>query len=232
MFGGAVPDAMLATIRLLASLHAEDGSVAVTGLTSRSADVPEVSEEQFTKDAAVLDGVSLIGSGPILSRMWSKPSITVTGIDAPTVTNASNTLSPSVTVKVSARVAPGQSADAAFDAIIEHLNGHVPFGAHLEVSDVDKGNPFLVDTSGWAVAEAKAAMHEAWGVEPVETGVGGSIPFIADLVEVFPEAQILVTGVEDPDSRAHSPNESLHLGVFKRAIFSEALLLAKLNDRA
>ena len=63
-------------------------------------------------------------------------------------------------------------------------------------------------------------MAEAWGKEPVEIGVGGSIPFIADLVEEFPEAQILVTGVEDPDSRAHSPNESLHLGVFQRALLS------------
>jgi acetylornithine deacetylase/succinyl-diaminopimelate desuccinylase-like protein len=88
-----------------------------------------------------------------------------------------------------------------------------------------------VDTSGWAVAEAKRAMADAWGVEPVEMGVGGSIPFIADLVRIFPGAQILVTGVEDPDSRAHSPNESLHLGVFKRAVLTEALLLSRLDRR-
>jgi hypothetical protein len=62
-------------------------------------------------------------------------------------------------------------------------------------------------------------------------GIGGSIPFIAELVEEFPRAQILVTGVEDPDSRAHSPNESLHLGVFRRAILTEAVLLSKLNAR-
>jgi acetylornithine deacetylase/succinyl-diaminopimelate desuccinylase-like protein len=74
-------------------------------------------------------------------------------------------------------------------------------------------------------------MADSWGADAIETGVGGSIPFIADLVRVFPEAQILVTGVEDPDSRAHSPNESLHLGVFKRAILTEAILLARLNGR-
>jgi acetylornithine deacetylase/succinyl-diaminopimelate desuccinylase-like protein len=90
----------------------------------------------------------------------------------------------------------------------------------------------LVDTAGQSVADARAAMLEAWGVEPVDTGIGGSIPFLADLVEQFPAAEILVTGVEDPDSRAHSPNESLHLGVFRRAILTEALLLAKLNGRA
>ena len=232
MFGGAVPDAMLATIRLLASLHADDGSVAVEGLTSREIALPDYPEEKLREEAGLLDGVSSIGTGHVLSRMWSKPAITVTGIDAPTVQNASNTLSPVVSVRISARIAPGQTADAAYTAIAAHLEKNAPFGAHITISDVDKGNPFLVDTSGWAVAEAKAAMHEAWGVEALETGIGGSIPFIADLAEVFPNAQILVTGVEDPDSRAHSPNESLHLGVFQRAILTEALLLAKLNDRA
>jgi len=232
MFGGAAPDAMLAAIRLLATLHGSDGSVAVAGLTSREAATPEYDEHKLAEEAAFLDGVTAIGHGPVLSRMWDQPAITITGIDAPTVINASNTLVPSVTVKVSARIAPGQTAADAYLALEKHLHAHAPFGAHLEITDIDRGNPFLVDTSGWAVAEAKDAMHQAWGTAPLETGIGGSIPFISDLVEVFPDAQILITGVEDPDSRAHSPNESLHLGVFQRAILTEAVLLAKLESRA
>ncbi|MFM9921110.1 dipeptidase [Lacisediminihabitans sp. H27-G8] len=231
MFGGAVPDGMLAAIRLLATLHAEDGSVAVEGLSSREAATPDYPEEQLRHEAALLEGVAPIGSGTILSRLWSKPAITVTGIDAPSVGNASNTLSPSVSVKISARIAPGQQGTEAFAALESHLRSNAPFGAHIEIDDVDTGNGFLVDTSGWAVTEAKTSMTDAWGVEAVETGIGGSIPFIADLVEMFPAAQILVTGVEDPDSRAHSPNESLHLGVFQRAILTEAVLLARLNER-
>lgn len=232
MFGGAAPDAMLAAVRLLASLHSPDGSVGVAGLTSRDAPTPEYSEEMLRAEAALLEGVTPIGHGSVLSRLWDQPAITITGIDAPSVVNASNTLLPSVTVKVSARIAPGQAAAEAFDAIRHHLLDNAPFGAHLDISDIDLGEPFLVDTSGWAVAEAKDAMRQAWGVEPVETGIGGSIPFISDLVAVFPSAQILITGVEDPDSRAHSPNESLHLGVFRRAILTEAVLLAKLESRA
>ena len=232
MFGGAAPDAMLAAIALLATLHGPDGSVAVEGLTSRESDTPEYSEHKLAEEAAFLEGVTAVGHGPVLSRLWDQPAITITGIDAPTVVNASNTLVPAVTVKLSARIAPGQTAADAYTAIEKHLRVHAPFGAHLEISDVDRGNPFLVDTSGWAVAEAKDAMHEAWGRQPLETGIGGSIPFISDLVEVFPDAQILITGVEDPDSRAHSPNESLHLGVFQRAILTEAVLLAKLESRA
>ena len=232
MYGGGVPDAMMPLVRLLASLHDESGAVAVEGMTSHEAQVPESSEGDLRRDAAVLDGVSLVGRGPVLSRLWNQPTITVTGIDAPSVANASNTLLPSAAVRISARVAPGQRAADAYAALEGHLRAHVPFGAHLQIDDVDLGDPFLVDTSGWAAVEAKAAMRDAWGAEPVEAGIGGSIPFIADLVREFPEAQILVTGVEDPDTRAHSPNESLHLGVFRRAILTEALLLARLNARA
>jgi acetylornithine deacetylase/succinyl-diaminopimelate desuccinylase-like protein len=231
MFGGAVPDAMLAAIRLLATLHDENGSVAVKGLVSHTAETPEYTEQTLRDEAGLLDGVTPVGTGTILDRLWYQPALTITGIDAPTVQNASNTLVPSVTVKVSMRLAPGQDPDAAYDALSAHLHDNAPFGAQLEISDVDKGSPFLVDTSGWAVTEATDAMLEAWGKPAVHVGVGGSIPFIADLVELFPDAQVLVTGVEDPDSRAHSPNESLHLGVFRRGILSEAILLAKLNAR-
>ncbi|MEN0086375.1 MAG: dipeptidase [Leifsonia sp.] len=233
MYGGAAPDAMLATVKLLATLHDDDGSVAVDGLTSydAAAEPPAFDEEELAHDAAFLPGVTSIGKGPILSRMWSQPTITVTGIDAPSVANASNTLLPSVSVRISSRVAPGQPAREAYEALERHLRAHAPFGAHLAIEDVDLGDPFLVDTAGWAATEAKRAMTDAWGKEAVETGIGGSIPFIADLVRDFPQAQILVTGVEDPDTRAHSPNESLHLGVFKRAVLAEALLLARLNAR-
>ncbi|HBU42073.1 MAG TPA: dipeptidase, partial [Microbacterium sp.] len=231
MFGGAVPDAMLATVTLLATLWDADGSVGVEGLSSREAETPEYSESTLRSETGLLDGVSPIGAGSIIGRIWNKPSVTVIGIDATDVASASNTLAPEVTVVISARVAPGQSAADAYAALKAHLRAHAPFGARLEFFDVDLGNPFLVDTTGWAVQDAREALTEGYGVDPVDIGVGGSIPFIADLVREFPGAQILVTGVEDPHSRAHSPNESLHLETFRHALISEALLLEKLDAR-
>jgi len=231
MFGGAVPDAMMATVKLLSTLWDADGSVAVAGLTERDAPTPDYSEATLRDEAGLPAGVSPIGDGTILSRIWNKPSITVTGIDAPSVVNASNTLTPEVVVVISARVAPGQEAKDAYAAIEAHLRAHAPFGAQLTFTDQDYGNPFLVDTSGWAVADARDALADGYGVDAVELGVGGSIPFIADLVERYPNAQILITGVEDPDTRAHSPNESLHLPTLQRAILAEALLLARMNSR-
>ncbi|GAA1958453.1 dipeptidase [Microbacterium aquimaris] len=231
MFGGAVPDAMMATVTLLSTLWDANGSVAVEGLVAHDAPTPEHSEQTLRSEAGLPDGVTPIGTGSILGRLWNKPSLTVTGIDAPTVKNASNTLNPEVSVVVSARIAPGQSAADAYAAIEAHLRAHAPWGAQLTFTDIDLGDGFLVDTGGWAVAEAREALSEGYGVPPVDLGVGGSIPFISDLVREFPEAQILVTGVEDPHARAHSPNESLHLDTFRHAMTSEALLLARLNRR-
>lgn len=229
MFGGAVPDAMMATVRLLSTLWDADGAVAVDGMTELDAPTPEYSEETLRDEAGLLPGTTPIGRDSILSRIWNKPAVTVIGIDATSVESASNTLLPEVTVVISARVAPGQSGEEAYAALERHLRAHAPFGAELTFSDADLGNGFLVDTSGWAVALARQAMTDGYGAEAVDLGVGGSIPFIADLVREFPEAQILVTGVEDPHARAHSPNESLHLETFRNAVATEALMLARMD---
>ncbi|MFV0319066.1 MAG: dipeptidase [Microbacterium sp.] len=231
MAGGAVPDAMLAAVKLLATLWDDEGSVAVVGLHRHDAPTPADSEDALRAETGLLPGVSPIGTGSVFSRLWYQPSITVTGLDATSVAAASNTLLPEVSVVVSARVAPGQAATDAYEAIAAHLRAHAPFGAELEFTDVDCGDAFLVDTAGWAAELARDAMRDGFGVAPVDAGVGGSIPFIADLVREFPDAQILVTGVEDPHSRAHSPNESLHLDTFRHAVLTEALLLSRLNER-
>ncbi|MGH3990987.1 MAG: dipeptidase, partial [Pseudonocardiaceae bacterium] len=91
------------------------------------------------------------------------------------------------------------------------------------------GNPCSLDTTGPHYEVVRAALRTAWdGVPPVEIGVGGSIPAIATFQEAFPDATIVVTGVEDPHTHAHGPNESLHLGEFTKACLAEALLLAGL----
>ncbi|MFC4137387.1 MULTISPECIES: dipeptidase [unclassified Microbacterium] len=232
MFGGAVPDAMMAAVTLLATLWDADGAVAVEGLRARDAATPAYGEETLREETGLLPGVSPIGRDEILSRIWNRPSVTVIGIDATSVEAASNTLLPEVSVVISSRVAPGQSAADAYAALEAHLRAHAPFGAELTFSDVDLGDGFLVDTTGWAVELTRGAMADGYGVAPIDLGVGGSIPFIADLVREFPGAQILVTGVEDPHSRAHSPNESLHLDTFRNAVRAEALLLARMNGAA
>lgn len=228
MAGGLAVDGTMAMVQTLATLWGDDGSVAVAGLKPSGRPVPERDESELRSELGVLEGVSLAGSGPLLERTWFKPAITVTGMDIPAVQDASNTILPSMSAKISVRIAPGQNSDEALAAIEEHIRANVPFGAKYEITEVDRGDPFLVDTSGEAVAAMKRAMADAWGAEPVETGIGGSIPFISTLEREFPEAEILVTGVEDPATMAHSPNESQHLGVLQKAIGAEALFLTRL----
>lgn len=229
MFGGLVPDAFMALAQLVTSFYSESGAVSVDGLLAHSPETPAFSESRVREESGVLDHVDLIGDGSYLNRLWHHPSITVTGLDMPDLAHASNTLVPAVTARVSVRVAPGQSSAEAFEAVSKHISRHVPYGAEIDITDVTLGEPFSSDTSGWASRAYEQALRDAWGHEPVEMGVGGSIPFINSFVTSFPGAQVLVTGVEDPDSRAHSPNESLHLDSFKKAIEAELRFLIESN---
>ena len=230
MFGGAVPDALMALTRILASLHHDDGSVAVPGLvSSRAADV-DYPEDRLILESGLADGVQTIGTGSYVERMWTKPSLTVTGIGAPSVAAASNTLVPAATAMISMRIAPGDTCEAAYDRLREHVMAHAPWGAQAVLTYADGGEPTALDATGPAYDAARAAMADAWdGVAPIDMGVGGSIPFIATFAEAFPQASVLVTGIEDPDTRAHGTNEGLHLAEFERACLAEALLLQRLG---
>jgi acetylornithine deacetylase/succinyl-diaminopimelate desuccinylase-like protein len=230
MYGGAVPDGMTAMIKLLATLHDADGNVNVSGLKRGEASILDYSDDALAQDSGLLDGVKQIGSGTILDRIWMKPALTVIGLDAVPVAQSSNTLLPSVKAKISMRIAPGEQPQEALNLLRSHLEANVPFGAKLQFADVELGKPFADENVGWAKELASACLGAAFGKETVDIGIGGSIPFIADLIEVFPKAQILVTGVEDPDSRAHSPNESIHLETLRSAMVAESLFLYKGND--
>ncbi|MGV0067396.1 dipeptidase [Mycobacterium colombiense] len=229
IWGGVVPDALSVLVRLLASLHDDDGNVAVAGLHESTAAAVDYPPERVRADSGLLDGVSEIGSGSAPQRLWAKPAITVIGIDTTPIEKASNTLIPRARAKVSMRVAPGGDATAHLDALTAHLQQHAPWGAHVSVTRGDIGEPYAIDATGSVYDAARAAFRQAWGVDAIDMGMGGSIPFIAEFAEAFPEAKILVTGVEDPATQAHSVNESLHLGVLERAAISEALLLANLG---
>lgn len=230
MWGGVVPDALAVLVRLLASLHDDDGNVAVAGLhESKAADV-DYRPERVREETGLLDGVSEIGSGSAPQRLWAKPAITVIGIDTTPIDKSSNTLIPRAKAKVSMRVAPGGDAREHLAALTRHLEQHAPWGAKVTVTPGDVGQPYAIDAAGPVYDVARAAFRQAWGADPIDTGVGGSIPFIAEFAGAFPDAKILVTGVEDPATQAHSVNESLHLGVLERAAIAEALLLANLGS--
>lgn len=225
MFGGPLLDAPTLMARLISTLHDENGAVSVGGLAhSGTADV-DYAEGDFRADSGVVEDYRLLT--PISQHLWNAPAISVTGMDVTSVAQKSNTIAPTCRAALSLRVPPGMNPKDACDALCEHLRQHVPLGAQIAITPGETG-PSYQAHDGLARAAAHAALTEAWGTPSVEIGVGGSIPFIAEFERAFPNSEVLVLGIEDPDSRAHSENESMHLAELRNAVLAEAILLAKL----
>ncbi len=230
MWGGLVPDALMTLSRLIATLHDDRGNVAVAGLGAGPAADVDYPEDRLRAESGAVPGIAWIGDGSAVERLWTKPALSITGLDAPQVDGASNTLVPAARAKISMRVAPGDTTANALACLTAHLEQHVAWGAELTVTVVDTGEATSIDATGPAYDVARAAFAEAWGgVVPVDMGVGGSIPFIAEFLDAYPDASVLVTGVEDPDTRAHGANEGLHLAEFERVVLAHALLLQGLG---
>ena len=227
-FGGVVPDALTALCRLLATLHDETGNVAIEGLVTGTAPDLDYPEDRLLEETGLLEGVSQIGDGSVVERMWFKPAASVLAIDATPVAKASNTLIPSARAKVSVRLVPGQDPAAAAKALEDHLRRNAPWGAHIDVVAGQCGAPGRITLEGERAEAAKTAFREAFGVDAVEIGCGGSIPIVAEFADRNPGALVLVTAVTDPNSRMHGIDESLDLGDFAKAALAETLLLNNL----
>jgi len=230
MYGGPAPDALTVLSRLLATLHDDRGNVAVPGLVSGAADPLDLTEAEYRRYTGTRPGVRLIGDGSLTERLWMRPALSVLGIDAPTIRDATNQLVPSARAKVSLRLAPGDDPARAMAALIDHIKANTPWGAEVSVTSGGEGHPHAMEARGSAFDSFRRACTDAWGVPPVDMGSGGSIPFVAALAEAFPKAALLMTGVEDPEGNAHSENESVHLEEFAKCCLAEALFLGYLAD--
>ena len=243
MYGGPVPDPLTGLVKLLAAMTDEHGAVAVPGF-SDDVRVPteeerarmaalDFDEKQFRTDAGMLDGVELGGDpdAHILERLWMRPNATIIGLDAPPVATSSNTLVPAAKARISVRLAPGQDPERAREVLCSWLEANVPWGLACTVTPGAAGSPFLADPSGPAFEAASRALEAAYGNPVVYAGVGGTIPFIEPFAAAFDGAPALLTGVEDPDTRAHGIDESLHLQDWRNACLAEAYLFAELAAR-
>jgi acetylornithine deacetylase/succinyl-diaminopimelate desuccinylase-like protein len=230
IFGGAAPDALVTLVRLLATLHDEKGNTAVPGLVGFDWEGTGVSADLYREQSGMIPGVELVGDGSLASRLWSRPSVTVIGLDAPRTADAANILIPSATAHLSMRIAPGQDPKAALDALVQWLESHVPWGARIEIQRLHEAPPFTAATHGPGVCAARTAMTTAYGVEPGEVGSGGSIPLLNTLSRVSPGAEFVLWGAEDvAHSRIHGANESVDPAEIERLIVAEAITLLSLG---
>ncbi|MFJ6929297.1 dipeptidase [Streptomyces nigra] len=226
-FGGAAPDALGALIRVLDSLRAEDGSTTVDGLTGESSwEGLQYDEAQFRADAKVLDGVELIGSGTVADRIWARPAVTVLGIDCPPVVGATPSVQASARALVSLRVPPGMDAAQATKLLQAHLEAHTPWGARVSTEQIGQGQAFRADTTSPAYQAMADAMAVAYpGEEMQYAGQGGSIPLCNTLAGLYPEAEILLIGLSEPEAQIHAVNESVSPQELERLSVTEALFL-------
>lgn len=232
-FGGPILDAYTLASMLIASLYNEAGDLAVPGIEAQELVgglQRDLDESQVRADASVVDSYKLAGTGSLAARMWTKPSLTVIGMDAHPVEGSFNVIAHETKLRLSLRTAPSQRPEEAQKALCDFLVSHAPFGAEVTVEPIDNGMGWAMDPDAVATKDALASMRDAFGVEPVNKGEGGSIPFIPELQRIFPKAQVLVTGPEDPKSNAHSPNESISLPGLRGNIVTEALLLDRLGE--
>jgi acetylornithine deacetylase/succinyl-diaminopimelate desuccinylase-like protein len=224
-FGGAAPDALLALIQALASLHDENGDVAVEGLRREPWDGAAYTEEEFRRLATVLDGMPLIGTGSLGERLWSGPAVTVIGMDTPTVDGAASAVVPYARAKLNLRVHPRQDPKEATDALIRHLREHRAFGIELTVTSSDAGPGFEAATDGPAYRAARTALREAWGQEAEFAASGGSIPLVNGLAKAVPGAEVLLFGAQDSMCNLHAPDERVLFSELRGAVIAEAAFL-------
>ena len=233
VFGGPVPDAMMALARLLATLHDHQGNVAVDGVTSFDWDGMDFGEEDLRAGADMLDGAEVVGSGSVGSRLWSHPSISAIGIDTTSIDGASNVLLPAAKAKLSMRIVPGSDPKKELDALVRHLETHAPWGATIEVERTKEAPPFRCETGGPGYAAARVAMQEAYGSAPGEAGSGGSIPLLRTLQQAAPGAEFILWGPEDvAKSRIHASDESVDPAEIEKMIVAQIRLLEHLADNA
>ncbi|MCX4992745.1 MULTISPECIES: dipeptidase [unclassified Streptomyces] len=226
-FGGAAPDALAALIRVLDSLRDEDGSTTVDGLAGDFTwDGLQYEEQAFRDDAKVLDGVELIGSGTVADRVWVRPAVTVLGIDCPPVVGATPSVQAGARALVSLRVPPGVDAAQATKLLQAHIEAHTPWGARVSTEQIGQGQAFRADTSSPAYASMAEAMAVAYpGQEMQSAGMGGSIPLCNTLASLYPQTEILLIGLNEPEAQIHAVNESVSPDELERLSVAEALFL-------
>ncbi len=209
----------------------EDATTGIILPKELYAEIPEQRREQAAKVAEVLgdkvwdhfplhkgaETVALTNTELVLERTW-KPQLAITGASGlPEVGSAGNVMRPITTARVSLRLPPEVSGEAAKEAVTKLLTENPPYGAKVTF-DCEEGNDGwnAPPVAPWLETALNEASNTYFGADSVYMGEGGTIPFMGMLGEKFPEAQFMITGVLGPESNAHGPNEFLDIPTAKK----------------
>jgi acetylornithine deacetylase/succinyl-diaminopimelate desuccinylase-like protein len=239
LWGGMVPDVSLILVERIHRLFDGDGRMKVGRVRvsdarrASAANVP-LTADVIRKGAHLLEGVDPIPERgvPAAEWMWWQPSVTVVATTLPTPERKKNALRRRATAILSVRLAPGQTPSEMMGelerVLLAEPEGRPPAKITMrEAGWASEG--WLYEPKGPAFDAANRAYEKAWGCPLVQVGVGGSIPFVALFGKRFGDLPLILNGVMDPETTAHGPNESLHLGVFRKAILANVHLYEELG---
>lgn len=237
LWGNMVPDSGNALVLLLGRLLDTDGRLKLgrRGVAEAEAKalwtVPV--DQQVVKDGGRL----LPDVQPLPTRerapaewLWRQPAATVLSTTFPPPGNEKNAIRKAASAILSLRIAPGQTANELFSLVDTELAKHAPAGVRVTVTQrPGSGQSWLYTPQGPAFDAADRAYTRAWGRPLLPVGIGGSIPFVALFGRRYSSLPLILNGVLDPQSGAHGPDESLHLGIFEKAILANVYLLDELS---
>jgi acetylornithine deacetylase/succinyl-diaminopimelate desuccinylase-like protein len=241
MWGGPVPDPVQILADLIADLRNKDGSLNIPGLykdvakpskkqLKRIRSLP-FDEKKFKRDAGTVKGAKLWGEKgySVYEQIWTRPSLTVIATESHEFAGSSNQIVDSARARLSLRTVPNMDGRKAGALLVKKLTHKPPFGVEV-TAKVNGSTPWwTTDPDGPAFEAARRALKAGFKQEPAMIGAGGSIGFVQPFSDLLGGAPCLLTGVEDPPCNAHSENESLHLGDFKKCIASTVYLYDELS---
>lgn len=231
MWGGPLPDPVLALGKIIASLTDAKGNIAIKGIysqvkkptaaESRMLKSLRYTDREFRKQAQVLDGVKLVGGSALpLEKMWRLPSISVNAIQASSKKDCANIVNASAWCHIGIRIVPNMDPQRTLKLLQDHIKKNAPWGVKVGITNAHASPWWNTEARGPAFESALRALEKGYGAKAVLTGCGGSIPFVGPFSKVLGGVPALLIGVEDPYTNAHSENESLHLGDFHKSIKS------------
>ena len=240
MWGGPIPDVSQGLSKLLASLSENDGSIAVAGLydditplggpEKESLQSLDYSIDELKEQSGFLENTQPINMDHHpLENIWRRPSISVTSMQSGDKQNAGNVIQDEAWARISMRIVPGMDSKKSADLLVEHLKKNIPWGMQLSIENLHFDPAWMCSADNEVFEIALASLSEGFGEKAVVIGCGGSIPLVSTIENFIGKVPILLTGIEDPYTQAHSENESLHLGDFKSAIKSQIILFEKLG---
>ena len=231
-YGGAVANPANVLCDIISSLIDKDGHITVRGFYD---DVVELSDEDRAKLGRApfdleeykkflnIKEVKGEKGYTTLERTGIRPCLDVNGIWSGYTGEGAKTVLPSEAhAKISMRLVPNQDSEKITGLFEKHIYDIAPDYVKVEVTRHHGGNGFLIPISSHAYQAASRAMGEVYGIEPVPSRGGGSIPILADLQKILGIDPLLMGFGLERDT-IHSPNESYLLSQLFKGMESIAL---------